>query len=318
MNKISTLAAGVALSALTITGAVASDLNGSLKDSPSFDAPSVVNWTGFYIGGNLGYGNANHNLSVNEYYKGGCSLFTQNQISAAPFSLQRYAVTTVDQYNAANNPDVKTCAEIDTSSAPGIQPPNNISGNSRELGSIDGINSRGPLGGAQIGYDLARGRYLFGIFADYELADMKSDVTINGAGLGGGNLSIGLEKDHEWSVGARAGLIVAPRTLAYILAAYTQTEYDVTGLSGINFGTGTKVTKGATFDGISVGGGIEFALANNIFLGMEYRHTFYGEETIFDAYNASKNSGIKVDDDLDEDKIMGTLKIKLNGDVFGR
>lgn len=55
--KISTLAAGVALSALMITGAVASDLKPiqSLKDDTNYaTSDGVVNWTGWYLTGKLG------------------------------------------------------------------------------------------------------------------------------------------------------------------------------------------------------------------------------------------------------------------------
>src|SRR5688572_17927074 len=76
MKTISTLVAGVAFGALVATGALASDLNGrSLKDGgrDEFAAPGVVNWSGVYIGGSVGYGNANHELSLHDYFKDYCA-----------------------------------------------------------------------------------------------------------------------------------------------------------------------------------------------------------------------------------------------------
>ncbi len=66
------LAAGLA-ALLSSGAAMGADINGSLKDGADvFSAPKEVNWTGFYIQGHGGYGNANHNLSVQDYYKDFC------------------------------------------------------------------------------------------------------------------------------------------------------------------------------------------------------------------------------------------------------
>lgn len=304
MKKHFALAAGLA--ALLSSGALASDLNGSLKDGADvFSEPKEVNWTGLYIQGQGGYGNANHNLSVQDYYKGFCSEYTQEQVSAAGFDAvhgSSASTYTLDNLNSYYGTSFSSCQEF----GEGV---NTIDGDSKESGSIDGINSHGGIGGGRVGFDWARGKILFGVFGEYNFTNMKTDVSIAGVG------NFGLEKDDEWSVGGRIGYVVAPRTLLYVLAAYTQTEYNVTGLGAIDFGD-ASVKSGATFDGISVGGGIEFALTNNVFLGMEYAHTFYGEEDILNVYSANANQGIKVVDDLDEDKILGTLKIKLNGGLF--
>lgn len=310
------------------TAASGADINGSLKDGGDvFSAPKEVNWTGFYIQGHGGYGNANHNLSVQDYYKDFCLDKVQAEDpefnrfedgSHGPFvgpDRQWTLDKKVELFGAA-----ESCETIanDPDNGPGpkfsagkyVTAP----GDSREIGSIDGVNSHGGIGGGRIGFDVARGKLLFGVFGDYNFTNMQTDVSIAGVG------NFGLEKDDEWSVGGRIGYIVAPRTLVYVLAAYTQTEYNVTGLGSIDFnaiGIGdASVKSGATFDGISVGGGIEFALTSNVFLGMEYAHTFYGEEDILNVYSANANQGVKITDDLDEDKILGTLKIKLNGSLF--
>lgn len=264
--KLSSLAAGVALSALMVTGAVAADVytgDKSLKDDSNYASGEVVNWTGFYIGVQGGYGNANHKLSAEEY-----------------------CVTD------GNEPNVDA------------------------LGTIDGINSHGAIGGGRVGYDFSRGRFLAGIFAEYNFSAMETEVTIPGDP----GIKVGLEKDNEWSVGGRLGYLLAPRTLVYVLAAYTQTDYNVTGFEGVALEEGQFLKRSATFDGVSVGGGLEVALTGNVFLGLEYTHTFYGKETIFDAGYAwdGGRHGTRVDDELDEDKVMATLKLKLNDNLFGK
>lgn len=60
-NVLHSMIAGVAVGmcALMSNGALAADLGGrgSIKDSP---APAVHRWTGFYVGGQIGYGEANY------------------------------------------------------------------------------------------------------------------------------------------------------------------------------------------------------------------------------------------------------------------
>jgi len=299
MRKVIGLAA-LAAALASSGGAYAADpfAKGSTKDDGDvFASPGVVNWTGFYVGVQGGYGNANHNLTA-EAYK------TDDKAKCAAVA----PATCID----ANGDEIQS-GEFGVAS-PGISLP---------LASLDGWNSDGGIGGGRIGFDYARGRVLFGLFAEYNVSSMEGESALL-PGLPGG-MTFGLEKDDEWSVGGRIGYIVAPRTLAYVMAAYTQTDYNLTGFDAASL-AGFDVKDSATFDGVTVGAGVEFALTGNVFLGMEYAHTFYGEETLLDI--SKKNgidtpntkfgrNGFRVLDDLDEDKIMATLKIKLNGGLLG-
>jgi outer membrane immunogenic protein len=180
-----------------------------------------------------------------------------------------------------------------------------VEGDSREVAGLDGVSSSGLIGDVRVGYDQQMGRFVVGAFGTYGFNDMSTSIS-------GGGINVNLaEKGEEWSVGARAGLLVNERTLAYILAAYTESDYS---FSGIN---ATGDAKEVTFSGVTVGGGVEFALTQNVFLGVEGTHTFYGEETIADNYVAATNTGTTLEDELSETRVMGTLKIKLNNGVFG-
>lgn len=245
--KISTLAAGVALSALMVTGAVASDLNGgSLKDAPSFEAPAIVNWSGVYLGVQGGYGNANHEVNV----------------------------TGSDRYSG------KTFNLID----------------------LDGLNSSGFVGGVNGGADIARGRFLVGVLGGYTFDNMKTDLS-----LFNGGAKFSLDKNNEWYVGGRAGYVVAPRTLAYIGAAYVQTEYELSG-------TGIKKNVSETYDGVKALAGIEYAVGGGLFAKIEYQHDFYGDVT----WHESKTGSIaKVTDSLDEDKVLFGISYKIGADRVG-
>jgi outer membrane immunogenic protein len=258
--KISTLAAGVALSALMATGAVAADVytgDKSLKDDANYANVQVVNWTGFYIGGQVGYGHAVHDLGVVEHWV------------------------------------------------------EDKAGDSEEVARINGFGGAGALGGGRLGFDYAMGRFLVGVFCEYNWSGIKTDFELSNAPFssGYGDGSYSLEKDNEWSVGARAGVLVAPRTLAYVLAAYTQSDYSLNGLTADDRDSGWK--SDITMDGVTIGAGVEYALAGNVFVGLEGLYTMYGKEDVFN--NVEEGYGTSAELETDELKVMGTLKIKLGG-----
>lgn len=300
--SIRKLASGVALAALITSPALAADIDRSYKDVPADYAQSsgMVNWSGFYIGGAIGYGNANHDLTVRDYFKDYCGDVGDD--------LKDF-VGKIDDGDRDDRID-----DLDEAGALACATEGNdsvlVAGDSREIASLDGLSSTGLVGDVRLGYDHARGRYLVGVFGSYGFNNMETEFSLADGIIGPDGFSETIEKGEEWSIGARAGYLVAPRTLAYIMAAYTQTEYTFGGL-GKDGGD-----KDVTFDGVTVGGGLEFALAGNIFLGLEATHTFYGGETIFDSYDPATNVGTSVEDDLSETKVMGTLKIKLNNGLF--
>ena len=296
-----------AIALLASTFLVAPASASDLFDAPSGDyaqAAKTVNWSGFYIGGRAGYGNANHDLSVHEYFKDYCGDSGQPEdhgFDDPDFGSDHFAYPV----DGACNPSEEKLNNQQNDVV--------VSGQSRELANLDGLNSHGFVGGGQIGLDKQMGRWVFGLFGTYDWTNMETTLSLSDALIGNGGAEFSLEKNYEWSAGARAGVLVNPRTLLYALAAYTETEYELNG-PGVGAVEGLKTTN--TFSGISAGGGIEFAVTNNIFAGLEYTHLFGGEETWFNTYNAGENHGLKVVDDLDEDKIMGTLKIKLNSGIF--
>ena len=324
-NRLSTSAVALAATIFAASAAYAADL-GNQGDPTSAAYSAPISFTGFYIGVQGGYGNANHNLTIEQSNGSYCfdtfgdeADFPENFDPADPTSWPKNIFGDPRALLAATEQE---CSEIETDGIAGQYFP--VSAGTRETASLDGLNSSGLIGGVSAGLDKQAGKFVFGVFGSYNLAEMSSsnDGFLK-AVRGGGSASedghvIDLqkaEKENEWSLGARAGLLVNPETLLYILAAYTQSDYKFSGED-----RGEAVSKTVTFDGISVGGGIEFALMSNVFLGAEYTHTFYDSEVIADT---GVGEGCVVcrretlTDDLDEDKIMGTLKIKLNKDIFG-
>lgn len=222
------LLAALGLVAVLAGPAVGADLGGSIKDGPAdFSSPSVVNWTGFYVGAQAGWVQGSHEISVE--------------------------------------------------------------GPGGTLLGFDGIAADGAIGGARVGFDLARGRYLFGVFGDYNWSNAETTLQL------GGTETALFEKDNEWTLGVRAGYLLAPRTLIYGLVGYTESGFDI--------GTTNFDTKGVT-----AGGGVEVALGAGFAVGLEATHTWYDDVTL-----ASLGGGFSLEDELDETRIMATLKLKLNG-----
>lgn len=312
MNNL--LKSSLAASALTLfiaAPASATDL-GTKGDPTSADYVAPISWSGFYVGGRIGYGNANHDLTINQYNSAYCYDTFGNQAPISedfdPSSSENQELNIFGDFRVLNLPVEGGCEDILTGGNGGQY--TSVDASNRDVANLDGLNSHGIVGGAQIGYDQQMGRFVIGVFGSYDLSGMETTGTI--ASISNTDVAYdvsSIEKGDEWSVGARAGLLVNQRTLVYLLAAYSQTEYDFKGVDGV----GDAFSKATTFDGVSVGGGIEFALTQNVFLGLEYAHTFYGEETVLDT-GGSEHGGLgrKIVDDLDEDKVMATLKVKLN------
>ena len=320
MSKINkTLFAGAAMVALVGAGpAQAVDLF-----TPD-DGPSAPIWSSIYIGGHLGYGNANHDLSLNEYFKDYCE-GVQEQDGPVPYwhtpetgfedldvngSGRGYYNSdlwkTVDNKIAAfDGISGSTCETLarDSQGWGNFEAGSHytVPGESRQLANIDGLNSHGLVGGFDIGADQQLGDWVIGVFGRYTLSGMET----NGSALPDAYLNI--EKGDEWTIAARLGHLVGPRTLLYGLVGYSQTDYDFTLTKG-----GETETENVSFSGLTVGGGLEYAMSQRVSLGIEGTHTFYGEETVFDEYDSDLNHGINLEDNLSETKILGTLRIKLN------
>lgn len=294
MSRILSSSAIALASVFFANSAAGADLGNKGDPTASdYTAPTRFTWSGGYIGGRFGYSNANHNLGVEEFFKDYCGDSFETELGFEDGDRD-------NRENYLNADGGLTCP---TDKKPAGADSIVVAGQSREVASLDGLNSSGITGGFQIGYDHQFGRFVLGAFGSYDLSGMDTTASI-------GDIDLTLiEKGDEWSVGARAGYLLHPRVLAYVLAAYTQAEW--------TFGDALTGEKDVTFDGITVGGGLEYALTQNVFLGIEGTHTFYGKETIIEEYDADDNEGGRLTDEIGETRILATLKVKLNSDLFG-
>lgn len=280
--------------------ASATDL-GTKGDPTSADYQAPFSWSGFYLGGQIGYGISTSTLStttVTEFPAVDSRCWAQGAFNSADavgfpdINLDTDPVTpgvqddrdhVVEAGLGASITNV-TEAECDAlrSSLPATLPPG--SGLSLESGYDPAVaahsvtdkyvsegSESGMEGGIVAGYDqLLFNRVVIGVFGEY-----------NWSAIDG--------KDYDWAAGGRLGFLIAPRVMGYGLLGYAQADYgDV------------------TFNGLRFGGGVEVAVTENVFANLQYTHTDYDTETLVNT------PALKIDADLDEDRVMAGLKIKLN------
>lgn len=258
----------------------------------------AVNWTGVYIGGQLGYGNANHNLKENQYFKDYCG--DEGDVG------QSFEDSFLDGDRGGRERDlvdgVLVCPE--NGDGEGQRPYDNtlVPGQSRQISNVDGYNSHGIIGGFKAGYDLqVNPDWVLGIGGSFNLSNMETTETyIDGD-------SYKIEKGNEWTLFARAGHLLSQRTMLYGLVGYTGTDYDFTFSDSED-----SETVNVDFNGLTIGAGLEHALTPAVFIGIEGTHTFYSEETVYDYYDVEENYGESLKDELDETRVMGTLTFKIN------
>lgn len=131
---------------------------------------------------------------------------------------------------------------------------------------IDGLSASGSMYGVHAGCDYQMGKFVLGVFGDYDWYNADFNVS---SPLGGFNLATtGLDK--SWSLGGRAGMLVTPGTLVYGLVAWSQLDMNPI----VVLGGAASLALGST-DGVSLGGGIETVLMPNVRLKLEYRYTMY-------------------------------------------
>lgn len=135
---------------------------------------------------------------------------------------------------------------------------------------VDGGGEDGAVYGGGIGYDLQRGRAVFGI--EGEVTGSSAESCINNFDIAGDRLCVDAGRDLY--VGARAGIAAAPNLLLYAKAGYTN------GRVRLDYEDGTPATAadfsiGENLDGIRVGAGAEYLVTRNAYVKAEYRYSNY-------------------------------------------
>lgn len=134
---------------------------------------------------------------------------------------------------------------------------------------LDGIGADGGLFGLLAGFNYqVAPAWVIGVQTDVAWNSMETT-----ANLFGSFVTVSATPSPVWSVSGRAGYLVDPTTLAYVIAGWSWTEYE----AAIGIGGG-----GATFaqdySGGHVGVGLEKKIAEAISARLEGRWTRFGSE----------------------------------------
>ncbi|WP_162918236.1 outer membrane protein [Taklimakanibacter deserti] len=158
-----------------------------------------------------------------------------------------------------------------------------------EEGSID---AEGVLGGLHAGYNLESGNLVLGIEADAELSDMDGDTDVL---FETDEPFAKQEKEFDWlaSLRLRAGYAM-DRVLIYATGGVALADVDMSFklLDGSFDESDTEIAFG-----ITVGGGLEYALTDNLTLRAEYRYTDL-EDTSFSGMGKEFCAKYKYENDF--------------------
>ncbi|RAZ90527.1 porin family protein [Mesorhizobium hawassense] len=125
--------------------------------------------------------------------------------------------------------------------------------------SLNGIGGEGIFGQATVGYDyMVSQRFLLGGLLDAHVGTIKTSLDAFG-------LNADVKETYGFDVGVRAGYLVTPSTLGYVLGGYAWQKYKL----DTNAGFGMDWDQGGYF----VGAGVETAINSNWTLKGEYRYT---------------------------------------------
>jgi outer membrane immunogenic protein len=213
------------------------------KAPPPLAAPVAYNWTGFYAGVNVGGG----------------------------WSHDGGAEYCIDPFGALNG---ATCQ---------VLPP----------GASGHVNGSGVLGGAQAGYNWQYGQTVFGFETDFQGSGISGSSSVAGpfgfAGGGAPALPAGTftaSESLDWfgTVRGRVGYLVMDRALLYATGglAYGQVTA-ATDFTAPNVGASYIGRRSSTEIGWTIGGGVEYALTQNISAKLEGLYYNLGKETVVGA-----------------------------------
>ncbi|MGQ4272497.1 outer membrane protein [Terrihabitans sp. B22-R8] len=163
-------------------------------------------------------------------------------------------------------------------------------------GDIDFGDLEGFVIGGQVGYNWQVNNIVFGLEFDGSYVDNDEDGEVGEVFFGG------IEQNYLASARGRLGFGF-DRFLVYGTGGAAFTGLDFSGATGID-------SDDANYFGWVAGAGVEFALTQNITLGVEYLHYDFGDESFDDAFDG-------LDIDLSNDVVRGRLNVKFDS-LFGR
>jgi len=145
--------------------------------------------------------------------------------------------------------------------------------NGPERMGLPDLGGGGIFGEVTVGYDyMVSDRFLVGAFADGHFGNIGLSLEADG-----GFADATLNNTYGFDVAARAGYLLTPTTLGYVLGGYSWQQFKL---------DGTIVGAPFEFDesrsGYVLGVGLETVVSGNWTLKSEYRYANYGNDTVVD------------------------------------
>jgi outer membrane immunogenic protein len=162
------------------------------------------------------------------------------------------------------------------------------------------------IAGGQLGYNWQVGQWVLGVEGDIDAQDFNRSRVI-GTAIGPFIPGDTFAAESKWQASLRGRVGYAfDRVLLYATGGVAWTNIKGTAtLVGLgSFSNDTTITGG------TVGGGLEYAIWNNVSVGVEGRWSFYGDRTF-----SGTIGGIPVSDkvSLDTAEVMGKLNFRFGG-----
>lgn len=148
---------------------------------------------------------------------------------------------------------------------------------------VEDDNADGLTYGVGVGYDLQRGRTVFGVEAEATESEVDECV----ANFPGAGDSLCADAGRDLYVGGRVGAVIGANSLVYAKAGYTNARYELE----YDPAVGTTTTASDDLDGVRVGAGVQFGLGPNLYAKAEYRYSNY--EQGFDKHQGLVGVGFK-------------------------
>jgi len=244
MKKLLLVSAALA-ALIAASPATAADLSAK---APVFKAPIMeppYNWTGFYVGGNVGYS-----------WGRGVTDFSDSSTSI------------VSEFRGV--PPLTPCVPGGCPALPaGLGAPT--------AGGASGTaNMNGFLGGLQAGYNVQYNTFVFGLEADIQATGQRGSLSL----LDPANALLGTVNDKmPWfaTFRGRIGVTPAPRWLLYVTGGGALAEIDQDFTAGPVGGAATSWNTNTTRLGWVIGGGVEAAIErSNWTIKGEFLHMDFG------------------------------------------
>jgi outer membrane immunogenic protein len=144
--------------------------------------------------------------------------------------------------------------------------------------SIDGAG-QGLLGGFFGGGDIQLSPYaLVGVMGDFTWTGLQS--TLNITAPGGGSAYVAAAQNRQWSVMGRVGFLPAPATLLYAAGGFTQLNVRATASAFLPGGAMPFAASDTTFNGFTVGPGVETVITGGWTTRLEYRFSQFEQKDL--------------------------------------